>query len=150
EQAIQQYQQQRNQTVAEFTHKVGSDLSTAEQKAAAIAQDLVKAQERTKLQLLTAPVDGQVQQLAVHTVGGVVTPAQSLLVLVPADGALEIESMVSNRDIGFVFPGQDVQIKVDAFDFTKYGLFHGKVLSVSEDAIVQNKPSDPKAENSPS
>ena len=76
-----------------------------------------------------------VQQLAVHTVGGVVTPAQALMVIVPADSQLEIEAMVSNRDIGFVEPGQDAEIKVDTFNFTRYGLLHGKVLSVSQDAI---------------
>ena len=74
------------------------------------------------------------QQLAVHTVGGVVTPAQALLVIVPSDSQLEIEAMVSNRDIGFVHPGQEAEIKVDTFNFTRYGLLHGKVLSVSQDA----------------
>ena len=53
---------------------------------------------------MTAPVSGMVQQLAVKTVGGVVTPAQTLLVIVPSDSRLEIEAMVSNRDIGFVQP----------------------------------------------
>ena len=100
-------------------------------------QDLVKATQRTQLQALTAPVDGAVQQLAVHTVGGVVTPAQSLLVVVPSDSHLEVEAMLSNRDIGFVHPGQDVQIKVDTFTFTRYGLIHGRVVSVSQDAIAR-------------
>jgi autotransporter strand-loop-strand O-heptosyltransferase len=78
-----------------------SELNEAERKAGGLAGDLSKAERRTKLQLLTAPVDGVVQQLAVHTVGGVVTPAQQLAVVVPADAALEVEAMVSNRDIGF-------------------------------------------------
>ena len=82
------------------------------------------------------------QQLAVHTIGGVVTPAQALLVLVPEDSQLEIEAMVSNRDIGFGHPGQDAEIKVDTFTFTRYGLLHGKVLSVSRDAISRDKPND--------
>jgi hemolysin D len=94
------------------------------------------------LQALTAPVDGVVQQLAVHTIGGVVTPAQALLVVVPADSRLEIEAMVSNRDIGFVRPGQQAEIKVDTFPFTRYGPLHGTVLSVSQDAIVRDKPQD--------
>jgi hemolysin D len=91
------------------------------------------------LQLLKAPVDGTVQQLAVHTVGGGVTPAQALLVVVPADSHLEIKAMVSNRDIGFVHVGQDAEIKVDTFNFTRYGLLHGRVLSVSQDAITRDK-----------
>jgi hemolysin D len=79
-----------------------------------------------------------VQQLAVHTVGGVVTPAQSLLVVVPADSGLEIEAMLKNRDIGFVHVGQEAAIKIDTFDFTRYGLLHGRVISLSRDAIVRD------------
>ena len=50
--------------------------------------------------------------------------------------------MLSNRDIGFVHPGQDVEIKVDTFPFTRYGLIHGRVVSVSQDAIARDKPAD--------
>jgi hemolysin D len=91
---------------------------------------------------LTAPVDGVVQQLVIHTVGGVVTPAQSLLVVVPSDSRLEIEAMVSNSDIGFVHAAQEAEIKVDTFNFTRYGLLHGEVLSVSQDAIIRDRPQD--------
>jgi hemolysin D len=78
----------------------------AQRKAAGFHEDLVKATQRSQFQRLTAPVDGTVQQLAVHTVGGVVTPAQALLVVVPAESHLEIEAMVSNRDIGFAMPAR--------------------------------------------
>src|SRR5262249_26245695 len=111
----------------------------AEQKANGLTQDLIKAEQKTRLQQLTAPVEGVVQQLAIHTVGGVVTPAQSLLMVVPSDSRLEIEAMVSNRDIGFVQPGQDAEIKIDTFNFTRYGLLHGRVLSVSQDAIIRDR-----------
>ena len=85
-------------------------------------------------------MDGTVQQLAVHTEGGVVTPAQALMSIVPADSHLEIEAMISNKDIGFVHEGEEAEIKIDTFDFTRYGLIHGKVQSVSQDAIVREKP----------
>src|SRR5262249_45211677 len=107
-----------------------------------LSEDLIRAQHRAELQMLTAPVDGTVQQLAVHTIGGVVTPAQNLLVIVPADSHLEIEAMVSNRDIGFVAAGQEAAIKVGPFPFTRYGLLHGRVLSVSQDAITRDKPQE--------
>jgi hemolysin D len=68
----------------------------------------------------------------------VVTPAQSLLVVVPADSGLEIEAMLKNRDIGFVHVGQEAAIKIDTFDFTRYGLLHGRVVSLSPDAIVRD------------
>lgn len=134
--------QTRAQASAEYQRTLSSDLVEAERKASGLSEDLVKADRRTKYQALTAPVDGVVQQLAIHTVGGVVTPAQALLVVVPADTHLEIEAMVSNRDIGFIHPGQAAEIKVDTFSFTRYGLLHGQVLSVSQDAITRDKPQD--------
>ena len=136
----------RVQTEAEYRRTLFVDLTEAERKATDSAADLSRAEQRTKLQLLTAPVSGEVQQLAVHTVGGVVTPAQTLMVIVPSDSQLEIEAMVNNRDIGFVHAGDEVEIKVDTFDFTRYGLLHGRVLSISSDSIVRDAPSDKSAD----
>ena len=127
------------QTAAEYQRTLSDELAKAEQKANGLAQELIKAEQKTRLQLLTAPEDEVVQQLAIHTVGGVVTPAQALMALVPSDSRLEIEAMVSNRDIGFVHSGQDAEIKVDTFNFTRYGLLRGKVLSVSQDAVIRDR-----------
>ncbi len=140
EAAVAAIEQTRAQAIAEYSRSLSDDLAKGEQKANGLAQDLIKAQQKTKLQQLTSSVDGVVQQLAVHTVGGVVTPAQSLMVIVPNDGRLEIEVIVSNQDIGFIEPGQDAEVKVDTFNFTRYGLLHGTVLSVSQDAIIRDKP----------
>jgi len=142
EAAIAAIRETRGQAAAEYRHTLSDELAKAEQKASGLAKDLIKAEQRTRLQQLTAPVDGVVQQLAIHTVGGVVTPAQSLLVIVPSDSRLEIEAMVSNRDIGFVHAGQDAEIKVDTFNFTRYGLLHGHVLSISQDAVVRDRQQD--------
>ena len=142
EAAVAAIRETRAQTVAEYRRTLSDELAKSEQKANGLAQDLIKAEQKTRLQQLTAPVDGVVQQLAIHTVGGVVTPAQSLLVIVPSDSRLEIEAMVSNRDIGFVQPGQQAEIKVDTFNFTRYGLLQGQVLSVSQDAIVRDRQQD--------
>ena len=139
----------RAQAEAEYRRTLLSDLVEAERKVAGLSEDLLKAEQRTKFQALTAPVDGVVEQLAVHTIGGVVTPAQALLVVVPADSRLEIEAMVSNRDIGFVRPGQDAEVKVDTFNFTRYGLLHSNVVSVSQDAIVHDKPQDKTGDKVP-
>lgn len=132
----------RGQSVAEYRRARFEELAKAEQKTAGLAQDVIKAEQRTKLQVLTAPVDGVVQQLAVHTIGGVVSPGQVLLVVVPSDSHLEIEAIVSNRDIGFVHAGQAAEVKIDTFNFTRYGLLHGEVLNVSQDAITREKPQD--------
>ncbi len=132
----------RASAVAEYRRTRSAELAEAERKSIGLRDDLVKAEQRTKQQTLTAPVDGVVQQLAVHTIGGVVTPAQSLMALVPSNSQLEIEARISNRDIGFVSAGEPAQIKIDTFNFTRYGLRHGRILSVSRDAIVRDKAPD--------
>jgi len=78
-----------------------------------------------------------------------VTPAQALLAVVPLDTHLEIEAMVSNRDIGFVHAGQATEVKVDTFSFTRYGLLHGEVINVSQDAITRDKPQDKSNDKTP-
>ena len=140
--AVASLQEQRKQAEAEYQHTNLKDLEEAEQKALILKEQVVQATQKIRLQTLTAPVDGVVQQLAVHTEGGVVTPAQMLLSIVPSESHLEIEAMISNHDIGFVHEGQDVAIKIDTFSFTRYGLLHGHVLTVSQDAIERNKPAD--------
>jgi hemolysin D len=130
----------RARIVAEHERSLFDELAKAEQKAAAMTQEVVKADQRTSLQTLRAPVNGRVQQLAIHTVGGVVTPAQVLMLVVPAESPLEIEATISNQDIGFVEIGQSAAIKIDTFNFTRYGLLHGTILDVSQDAVVREKP----------
>ena len=131
---------QREQTRAEYVRGIMTDLAEAEPKAAQFAEDLAKAEKRMQDQVLRAPIDGTVQQLALHTIGGVVTPAQALMVVVPGGAGIEIEAMVPNKDIGFVHDGDDAEIKIDTFNFTRYGLLHGKVISVSQDAVMRDKP----------
>lgn len=128
----------RNHSASEFDRTLSGDLSEAERKAAGIREDITKTQEKSKLQHLVSPVDGVVQQLSVHTIGGIVTPAQQLLVVVPLDSDLEIEAMVSNKDIGFVEEGQEAQIKVDTFPFTRYGLLTGRIMHLSGDTIASD------------
>lgn len=125
--------------VSEFQQTKQAELAAAETKAASLVQEVVKAGQRTELQTLASPIDGAVQQLAVHTVGGVVTPAQQLLIVVPQEHPLEVLAEVENKDIGFVKEGQPVEIKIETFPFTLYGTISGRVLSVSDDAIPLDK-----------
>ena len=141
-------QESQAQTVAEYHRDLYEGLVEAQRNVAGLKEDVIRAEKRAHFQRLTSPVDGSVQQLAVHTIGGVVTPAQALLVVVPQDSHLEIEALVSNRDIGFVHIGQDVEIKVDTFNFTRYGLLHGEIVSVSQDAISRDLPEATSADAS--
>ena len=116
----------------------------AQRQAKLASLDKQVAQQHRDPQTLTAPVDGTVQQLAVHTVGGVVTPAQALMIVVPADSRLEIEAMIENKDIGFVAEGNPAEIKIETFNFTKYGLLHGTVMHLSRDTVAPDR-ADPGA-----
>lgn len=138
--AAQSEARQRREGVVAQTRRTMLDLlQSSSQKTAGLMQELAKARYQEARTLLTAPVDGTVQQLAVHTVGGVVTPAQQLMVIVPRDQPVEVEAMLENKDIGFVHAGQPVTVKVETFTFTKYGTVEGEVVSVSNDAIEDEK-----------
>jgi membrane fusion protein, hemolysin D len=127
------------QAVEEFRGERLGELAEAEQRLAQLNQEIVKMERLQGLQRLTSPVDGVVQQLAIHTVGGVVTEAQQLMVIVPETSRLEIEATLLNKDIGFVQAGQDVAIKLETFPFTRYGTIDGQVLHVSSDAVQNEK-----------
>ena len=128
---------QRSQAVSEFAAGVLDQLEKAREKENSLSQDFIKARQKSTASEIRAPIDGVVEELAVHTVGGVVTPAERLMIIVPDNQRLTVEAQLANRDVGFVHAGQDVAIKVETFTFTRYGLVHGKVIDVSRDAVAQ-------------
>ena len=123
-----------------FAEEAATELATAENESGLQAEELRMTARRRQLQQLVAPVDGVVQQLAVHTVGGVVQPAQPLMVVVPVDGEIAVDAQVLNRDIGFVREGQPVRVKLEAFPFTDYGVVDGIVETISRDAVPPETP----------
>lgn len=126
----------RDQDAAEWEADLMAQLTEASRRRDAAAQERVKAIQRSALQTVTAPVDGVVQQLSVHTVGGVVTAAQALMVIVPEDSGLEVEAQVLNRDVGALQAGQRVSVKVEAYSFTRHGALQGELEWVGTDAVA--------------
>lgn len=124
---------------AEFETQLLTELTDAENRIAAFEQERVKAEKHVALQKLTSPVTGTVHQLAIHTIGGVVTPAQELMHIVPDEGAIEVEAWLPNKDVGFVNNGQEAEIKVETFPFTKYGTIDAEILDVSNDATSDER-----------
>ena len=84
-------------------------------------------------------MDGTVQQLAVHTVGGVVPAAQPLMQIVPLNSMVEFEAFIADQDVGFVREGAHAAVKIDAFDYTRYGTVDAVVTHISRDAIEDEK-----------
>lgn len=137
--AIRHARAQRAAWIAEARQQAMERLQEASQKAQSFEQDVIKHEARGKLTKLLAPVDGTVQQLVAHTVGGVVTSAQALMVIVPSEESIEVEVTIENKDIGFVREGQAAQVKVESFQYTKYGTIPAQLVSVSRDAIIDEK-----------
>lgn len=127
------------QYLAEFDKNVMQELTDSREKLASYQQELIKYEEALKRTIVKAPLSGYVQQLVYHTKGGVVETAKPIMNLVPEDYQLEADVMILNKDIGFVRPEQDVEIKIDSFPFTKYGTIKGKVRNISGDAVQDEK-----------
>ncbi|SMP78578.1 HlyD family type I secretion periplasmic adaptor subunit [Noviherbaspirillum suwonense] len=130
---------QRAALVAETRREALDAGAEGRRLAAASAQDARRASDHGRLLRLLSPVDGTVQQLAIHTVGGVVPAAQPLMQVVPREDQVEVEAFIDNKDVGFVHEGQDAAVKIDAFDYTRYGTVPATVTHVSRDAIQDEK-----------
>jgi hemolysin D len=129
-----------------LAEEASSELAAAENESGMQSEELRVSARRRELQQLTAPVDGVVQQLVVNTVGGVVQPAQPLMVIVPSDSPIAVDVQVLNRDIGFVGEGQRVRVKIEAYPFTDYGIIEGTVETISRDAVPSEQPQNGGAE----
>jgi hemolysin D len=111
------------------------ELARLDSERGALEQESRKARQRQQQLTITAPVTGAVQELTVHTVGGVVSPGEELLKIVPERATIEVEALLQNKDIGFIREGQLAEVKVDTFNFTRYGLIDARVLNISNDSV---------------
>jgi hemolysin D len=108
-------------------------------KYSQLQSDATKASQRERQTQLTAPVAGVIQQLAIHSVGGVVTSAQPLMIVVPDSPTVTAEITIANQDIGFVNAGQMAEVKLETFPYTKYGTVQATVDVVTADAVTDEK-----------
>lgn len=132
-------QNQRSVLMTQTRQEAIGEIAQARRSADIFMQETVRAAASSSLLSVTSPVDGTVQQLQIHTIGGVVPAAQPLMQIVPSQGPVEVEAFMENKDIGFIHEGQTVAIKVQTFEFTKYGTVPARVLSISRDAIQEEK-----------
>lgn len=137
--ALQESENTHTSYIAETRRNLRDREAQADLKRLQAVQDLGKARQREKLTTLTAPVAGTVQQLAVNTMGGVVTEAQPLMVIVPEAAEVTAEVTLENKDIGFVYVGQAARIKLETFMYTRYGTIDARVIKVSADAVNDEK-----------
>ncbi|WP_432473863.1 HlyD family type I secretion periplasmic adaptor subunit [Amphritea sp. HPY] len=136
---LEELRQQQESLIAQTRSENLQQLIELDRQFASMSEELNKARDLNRKQVLLAPVNGVVQELAVHTVGGVVTPAQQLMKIIPENQQLMVEAWLENKDIGFVHQGQNSEIKVHTFPFTKYGIIEARVDNVSSDAVADEK-----------
>lgn len=137
--AILETEQDMAVLVAQTRAKTLAAIADEEREVESLRKQLTKASDIDDKQVLYAPVDGQVKDLAVNTVGGVVLEAQQIMVIVPEAAPLEVEAWLQNKDIGFVRQNDAAVIKINTFPFTKYGTLDATVTRISEDAIQDEK-----------
>ena len=125
----------RRRMVADFFRERWAELAAVRERMILLRWDIRQARERHARHTLVSPVDGVVQDLAVHTQDGFVEPGSQLMVIVPRGTGLQVEAFVSNNDVGFVKPGQRATLKIATFDFRRYGTIEGTVTNVANDTV---------------
>lgn len=143
---IEQLQAQKLQTQEEmgylrenFQATSLAELSEKEKQITQLKANIQESTFKNARQTLVSPVDGTVHELFVHTVSGVVTPAQKVISIVPANTPMTVQTIVANKDIGFVKVGMPVALKIDTFDFQKYGTLKGQVTHIDADSRDDQK-----------
>ena len=126
-------------TKAEFRNKAKEELNDVEGELLRSKQSYLALQDEVKRTIVRSPIAGIVQQLKVHTVGGVIKPGEDLVELVPTDDKLWLEVKIKPSDIAFIYPGQKAVVKVSAYDFAIYGSLEGEVVHISADTIRDEK-----------
>ena len=119
----------------EYKSKLLQELTEKRKELTVLNAEIQSIKFQNTKQVIKSPVDGYIGKLLIHTEGGVVTPAEKLMTIVPKNAPLIFKATVLNQDIGFIKKDMNVSVKVNTFNFQKYGLIHGKVIHVSDDAI---------------
>jgi len=122
-----------------FKTKNYDELADRDKKATEMGANIKEIEFKNKKQTIVSPVDGYVNTLMIHTVGGIVTPAQKLVSIVPVSSPLVVKATVMSKDIGFIKEGMPVLVKIDTFDFQKYGMINGTVKKIAKDSVDDQK-----------
>lgn len=120
---------------ASYRKEIMTALVDAKKEYYSVTESIKKADEDSRMATIVAPTSGRVYNLNIHTVGGIVTDAQALMQIVPEEASLEFEVYADNKDIGFIKDGQTAEVKVETFNFQKFGIVDAVVTEVSADAV---------------
>lgn len=137
--AVSEANQRINEVRANFRAEAQSELAAAQAEVASLTQILTAGADKVKRTQLRSPVRGTVKQIKVNTVGGVIKPGEDVMEIVPLGDTLLIEAKIPPKDIAFIRPGQDVIVKITAYDYSIFGGLKGVVEGISADTILNEK-----------
>jgi HlyD family secretion protein len=130
---------QRLQVDQTFRSEVSEELRDLLARQGELVEREISAKDQLKRIDITSPIAGRVQQLTVHTVGGVISPAEGLMQIVPADDELLVEAKISSQDIDQVSLGQDAILRLSAFNRSTTPELSGTVVRLSADLIQDER-----------
>ena len=130
---------QRRETALKYRTDTRAELNKMQAELSRMNEAQVGVQDKVEKALMTSPVVGTIKTIHINTLGGVITPGQPLMEIVPTQDKLLIEAKIKPQDIAFLRPGLPAIVKVTAYDFAKYGGLHGKVEHISADTTQDDK-----------
>lgn len=131
--------EEKNSFISQFKDTKYQELQTIQKEARNLQSEINAIKFQNQKQSIISPTDGYVAKLMINTIGGVVTPAEKLISIVPKDSPLIVKVNVLNQDIGFIKKDMNSKIKIDTFSFQKYGFFEGKIINVGNFSIDDEK-----------
>ncbi len=137
--AIKEYREKRKEAKQAFINKAREELNKTIAELERIEAQQKAFNDQVRRTIVTSPVDGIVQKLYVHTIGGVVKPGADLVEIVPTNDKLYLEIKIKPKDIAFIHPGAKAKVKVSAYDYSIYGGLEGEVVKISPDTITDKK-----------
>ena len=136
---LEEAEQKVEETKLEFRAKSREELNETLAELARTTEANQALEDRVKRTWVKSPVRGTVKQLMVNTVGGVIQPGMDLVEIVPLEDTLLVEAKIRPSDIAFIRPGQDVTVKLTAYDFAIYGGLHASLEHISADTITDSE-----------
>ncbi|WP_457746561.1 HlyD family type I secretion periplasmic adaptor subunit [Sulfurimonas sp.] len=133
---ITEYRNKRIEAKQEFMNNAKKELNEVTAEISRLKTQQIAYNDQVSRTMVKSPVDGIVQKLFVHTVGGVVKPGADLVEIVPTNKKLYLEIKIKPSDIAFIHPGAQAMVKISAYDFSIHGGLQGKVVNISPDTLT--------------
>jgi len=136
---INEIQEEKASFISQFKDTKYQELLSLKKEHRSLESEINAIKFQNQKQSIISPTDGYIAKMMINTIGGVVTPAEKLISIVPKDAPLIVKVNVLNQDIGFIKEDMISKIKIDTFSFQKYGFFEGKIINVGNFSVEDEK-----------